>query len=235
MPPPSAGPAVTVPPCDSTTCWTMASPRPGPGRAASSRRAVEAVEHVREVLGRDARPVVADRHLAVRRLHLDLAPARAPLGSVVEHVGDGAEHALGHAADERLGCLRLELDPGRVQVRPLDRVLDEQVEPHVLDRVLALAVAGEVDDVGDRARSAPRAASRRRPAPSSARRRVARRARAARRSCAARSTACAARATRRPRAAAAPAATPRARAEHRVEARAQPAQLVVLGRRRRGG
>ena len=48
-PPPGAAPAVTVPACRPTTCWTIARPRPGAGHRARLRRAVEALEHVRQV------------------------------------------------------------------------------------------------------------------------------------------------------------------------------------------
>ena len=68
----------TAPPWPSTIARTIVSPRPSPGTGARSRsRAVEAVEQVRQVLGRDADAGVRD---------LD---ARAPVACVEPH-GDAA-------------------------------------------------------------------------------------------------------------------------------------------------
>ena len=54
-PPPGASSTATVPPCASATWRTIARPRPEPGRSRAAGAAVEAVEDVRRVRGRDAR------------------------------------------------------------------------------------------------------------------------------------------------------------------------------------
>ena len=84
-------PRATVPPCDSATWRTIARPSPEPGMPRASRRAVEAVEDVREVLVGDAGPVVADRSPRRRARATSTAPpGGAPLGGVVEQVRDRA-------------------------------------------------------------------------------------------------------------------------------------------------
>ena len=50
------------------------------GHAAGRRRPVEAVEHVRQVAGRDAGPMVAHGELAGVQAHLHGGPGRAELG-----------------------------------------------------------------------------------------------------------------------------------------------------------
>ena len=74
VPPPSARSATTLPPCDSATWRTIASPSPEPGRPRAARRAVEAVEDVREVLVGDPRAVVAHGDLAVARPSTSTCP-----------------------------------------------------------------------------------------------------------------------------------------------------------------
>ena len=74
MPPPCGRSATTVPPCASATWRTIARPRPEPGSPRAVRRAVEAVEDVRQVVVGDARAVVAHGQLAVARRATSTAP-----------------------------------------------------------------------------------------------------------------------------------------------------------------
>ena len=90
------------------------------------------VEDVREILVGDPGAVVPHDELSVVQLDLDLGAGRAPLRRVVEQVPDRALDRGGHTLDRR----RLEIDgvddAGPVPARPLDDIGDEQVEPHVL-------------------------------------------------------------------------------------------------------
>ena len=79
---------------------------PEPGIAAGLLRAVEAVEDVRPVLLGDARALVVDGQDAVDEAHRDGAAGRAPLGGVVEQVGDGALEAGGSRRSTYQGCGR---------------------------------------------------------------------------------------------------------------------------------
>src|SRR4029450_2344690 len=80
-------------------------PQPRARQVTGVGRAVEAVEDVGEILLRDPRPMVAHGYLRPRYVHVDGA---APLGGVVEEVGDGPLELGGRAADERLLQLRAE-------------------------------------------------------------------------------------------------------------------------------
>ena len=133
-PPPSALAAVAVPPCSSATRCTIASPRPEPGLAAGLVRAPEAVEDLRQVLLGEARAVVADRDPAAGDLDLDRAALGAPLGGVVEQVGDRATEPLAVAADQRGRDPLLEPSSAGAAPRALDGVAGELVEPDVLAR-----------------------------------------------------------------------------------------------------
>ena len=152
VPPPSAGSATAVP--DAPRRPGARSPGRGPSRrAARGRRAVEAVEHVRQVLGRDAGAVVAHRDLAAADGHLDRrAAGRAPLDGVVEQVRDRAREA-------RRGCRapasarRRRARARAVACRARASSRDQLVEAHVLDLVeRGSSVAREVDQVADEQR-----------------------------------------------------------------------------------
>ena len=125
-------------------------PEPGAGRAARSRRAVEAVEDVRQVLRR--RSPARGRGRSPRRPRRAPRPSRRS-GSTWRRCrarsrphGRSARARRGRAtrassvSKRTLGaCRRARSTASR----------DEQVEPDVLDVALRLAVPGEVDDVGD--------------------------------------------------------------------------------------
>ncbi len=127
-------------------------PEPGAGHAPRGSGSVEAVEHVRQVLLVDPGTVVAHRHLAVANGDLDLAAGRAPLGRVVEQVRDRALDRRRDAVDDRLPKVGREGDARPVPACALDGVRGEEVEPHLLRlRRLPLA-ARELDQLGDEGR-----------------------------------------------------------------------------------
>src|SRR6267378_8570480 len=64
-------------------------------------RAPEPIEDARRVLSRDARTMVAHRHLALRDAHLDERAGWAPLSSVVDEIRDRARDAHLHSGDHR--------------------------------------------------------------------------------------------------------------------------------------
>ena len=138
-------------------------PEPGAGLPARRGRAVEAVEDVRQVVLVDARPVVADGHLAVADADLDLAAGRAPLGRVVEQVADGALDRSGHAADDGLLEVGHERDAAAVAAHAVDRLAGHEVEADVLG-LARRPRRGRGRRARRRARSSRRAARRRRPA-----------------------------------------------------------------------
>src|SRR5712691_87378 len=116
---------------------------PGARQPAGGRRAVEAVEHVREVRLVDPWAVVADDNLAALDLHLDLAAGWAPLRRVVEQVRDRALDRRRDASDERLLELGREQHAGAIAARALDGVGGDEVEPHVLRLLGELLAACE--------------------------------------------------------------------------------------------
>src|SRR3954452_10726992 len=81
---------------------------PGAGQRPRSVGSEEALEHAWQVVGLEARPMVANAERAVAQLHLDQSARRAPAASVVQEVGDRAADALGLAGDDRRLDLRLE-------------------------------------------------------------------------------------------------------------------------------
>ena len=101
--------SATVPPCDSATARTMASPRPEP--RVPVRTADEAVEHARPELGWNPRPVVLDgqnRHAVLHRGgRADVrAGGRVP-GRVLDQVERQAMKVVAHTGhDRRLGVDR---------------------------------------------------------------------------------------------------------------------------------
>ena len=69
------------------------------GRAPRALGPPEAIEHEGDVLGCDARAVVAHGDLAVVHRDVDLTAGRAPLAGVVEQVADGAFDPVTGTAD----------------------------------------------------------------------------------------------------------------------------------------
>ena len=111
-PPPGVGCADTSPPWASTMVAVIDSPRPDPPLRAGARGvgAVEALEHLVQLLRRQPRPVVDDRQhapTARRRLHRDL-DRRARRGvdaGVGDDVGDRLREPVAIADDDaRLGA-----------------------------------------------------------------------------------------------------------------------------------
>ena len=96
-PPSGALAAPTEPPCCSATWRDDRQAEPAALPPARARAAVEAVEHVRQVLGRRCRGRGRGRGRRRRRRDLDRAAARRMAGGVVEQVVDRAAEALGHA------------------------------------------------------------------------------------------------------------------------------------------
>ena len=107
--------------------------------------------------------MVAHRDLALPDRDLDRAARRAPFGGVVEQIADRPLDRRGHAVDDRVVEVGLELDPRPVAARALDRVGGDQVEAHVSGRLghrLGPGLAGELDQLADQARSSRRSARR---------------------------------------------------------------------------
>ena len=76
-------------------------------------------------------------------------PGRAPLRRVVEQVRDRALEARRHADDGRRREVGLDRHVGVVARRAADRVLGQQVEPHLLERRLLLLAARELGQLRD--------------------------------------------------------------------------------------
>jgi hypothetical protein len=100
-------------------------PEAGPRHSSSPARTVEAIEHVGEVILSDAGAVIANHHLAVAYLDLDLCSRRAPLGGVVEEIGDRALDRPRNTMDDGLVEVSGERDPRPVAPRLLDRIRGE--------------------------------------------------------------------------------------------------------------
>ena len=96
---------------------------------------------------RYARPVVAHGQRAAAQRHLDRAARRRELRRVVEQVVDRPPEPLRHAVDGDGLEVGAERDPGRVAARALERLADERVQPHVLQLLLGLVAARELDQV----------------------------------------------------------------------------------------
>ena len=92
---------------------------PRPGLGASQGRAVEAVEHVGLVLGRDARPAVADDHVGPRDRDLDGRARGAVLDRVVDEVRDRSLELRGLPEDR----LDVAVESSRSPRGPIDEAL----------------------------------------------------------------------------------------------------------------
>ena len=129
-------------------------------------------------------------------------PGGLHLAALSSRLPSARSSVAGNAVDERLLEIGLELDPGPVALRPLDRVRRRRgrgARPRA--RPACCVAARELDQLGDQRRHLAELLDRRPRAAARARRRAAPgRARAPRCSCAGSSAACAARATRRRRA-----------------------------------
>ena len=153
--------AETRPPCCSTTARTIDRPRPDSAapRVARGVDAVEAVEHVRQVLGRDARPAVLDDQHDLgagrRRPQRDAAAARRVAhgvgDQVLQHLLEPplvAKHGFGARAD-----VPFERDAALVEraLVPGERALEQAGERDrlALERSTAAVETGEVEEVAD--------------------------------------------------------------------------------------
>ena len=96
--------------------------------------------------------MVAHRDGAVLHADLDVAAGRAPLGRVVEQIGDRALDRRRHAVHGRFLQVRQEGHLRLVSACTLDRVRGEQVEAHLLRLGDVLLPAREVDQLGDQRR-----------------------------------------------------------------------------------
>jgi hypothetical protein len=107
---------------------------------------------VRQVLVGDARPLVPDGQHAVSEGRRDGAARRAPLGSVVEQVGDGAFEALRVTPHQPGPCVRDEADGRRASRHPLDSTAHDVGQVDGLHRcgvAHQLVGAGQLDQVTD--------------------------------------------------------------------------------------
>jgi hypothetical protein len=124
-------------------------PEAGAGHTPGQRRPVEAVEHVRQVIGRNAGSVVAHGQLPGRQRDLYRAGRRPELGRVVQQVPDRDLQPLGAAND----LARLESGhkdgPRPVPAGGRQRRGDHLLEPDVLLRPGDRLAPGELGDVAD--------------------------------------------------------------------------------------
>ena len=94
-------------------------------------------------------PVVANRDTGVGDRDLDRPVLGPPGDGVLEQVDDRPVEPGRRAAHERRLERESELPRGGSALDPFHRVRDEDVEPHVLDLVVPLAVASELDEIAD--------------------------------------------------------------------------------------
>jgi hypothetical protein len=122
----------------------------GAGPAARIFGAVEALEDVRQIGGREAGAVVAHGEDPVVQGEVDGAAGRAPIDRVVEQVRDGAVDPVRLAADD--GGLEVGVDPdvdACAPLGPLHEDLDNAVDPDIVEHPSRLAPPGQLDDVAD--------------------------------------------------------------------------------------
>jgi len=124
-------------------------PETGAGQRPRVRGAVEAVEDVLAVLGRDARAVVAHDQIAVLEDHVDGRAFAAPLAGVLEQVPDRPLEPFRISLDDR------RLDPGRpgelreARACSMHGVLDELVQVHRCPLLARIVAARELEQAGD--------------------------------------------------------------------------------------
>jgi hypothetical protein len=124
-------------------------PEAGAGHGPGQRRAVEAVEHVRQVIGRNAGAVIAHGELAGHQRDLHHSARRPELGRVVQQVPDRDLEPLGAADDlARLEPGR-EDGPGPVPPGGRQRRGDHLFEPDIFVRAGDRLAPGELGDVAD--------------------------------------------------------------------------------------
>ena len=111
--------------------------------------AVEALEDVRPVGLGDARALVVDGEHPVGQPHEDGALRRAPLGGVVEQVGDRPLEAAGVADDPPRVEVDVEGHALRATAYARHRPLDDVGEVHLGDHPGRGLVARELDEVAD--------------------------------------------------------------------------------------
>ena len=110
---------------------------------------------MRDVLVGDPGAVVSDRHGAVRDGDLDRRARLAPLDGVVEHVRDGSLEPARDAANDGRLERRREADLGREPLGPRDLLVHELVELHVDELEVGRLLARELDEPGHEAAHLP--------------------------------------------------------------------------------
>ena len=150
VPPPLARASSTAPPCASATWRTIASPRPDPGMPRAERRAIEAVEHVRQVLVGDPGAVVAH----------DDRPVRAPPARRRRRAGSTSRRCRADSRP-RARCVAgtprtnvssrsvVNVTPARLRRARSTASAATQVEADVLGLDAVLLAARELDEVPD--------------------------------------------------------------------------------------
>src|SRR6266550_3877146 len=112
-------------------------------------RSPETVEHPGSVLRGDARTVVTHGDLAVRDGHVDRRPWRAVLRGVVQKIGDRAGDADLDAVDRRRRGRHVEVHLRIAEGNVIDHLVHDLVELKLLEGHRALLVARHLDKVAD--------------------------------------------------------------------------------------
>src|SRR2546428_3879499 len=124
-------------------------PEPGTGKVPRVIRAPEPVEDPRRVLRGDARTVIAHRARASRDAHLDERARWAPLRGVVEKVRDRARDADLRSVDGGRTRGHREAHFRVAHLHIVNDLRDDLVEPELLERHRRLFVAGDLDEIAD--------------------------------------------------------------------------------------
>src|SRR6185503_10902292 len=98
--------------------------------------------------------MVANAYLAIVDVDLDDTARGTPLAGVVEKVGDCARDARTNAAHGRLFQDGVEAHLRVPAAHVVDRFADDLVEPNILDRKGRLLVASEIDEIAHERREA---------------------------------------------------------------------------------
>ncbi len=161
-PPSGAFAALTPPPPASAACRTIASPRPGAGRAARVGRAVEAVEHV--AAGRRRRSRARGRAPRARRARRGRSPRR-PRGDHLRAFSSTFETARSTRSGSPRTTVssRSRSNDDGVAGASLDAIadgVDDQVEADLVERLVRLRRRAPARRCRRSARSARRAPTR---------------------------------------------------------------------------
>src|SRR6266567_3223214 len=112
-------------------------------------RAVKPVEHVGQVGGIDARPVIPYGHRAVMNGDLNLGPWRAPLRGVVDQVRHRSGDPCGSTANQTWDAVDPKRDRRMVALGDVDDPPGEVVEVDEGERLFLAIAASKLHEVAD--------------------------------------------------------------------------------------